>query len=59
MDREQKLSAIWRAKHPDYKNIRADGTKAVSVRRHGGTWSVPLSALTDAEIDRMMELVRR
>jgi len=48
-ERKAKLAAIWRATAGDY---RADyrGVKYVMVLR-GGTCSVPLASLTDAEIE--------
>lgn len=54
MTREQKLAAIWRTTHQDYKGKREDGTKCVLVLRLGGTCSVPLSALTNEEIERKL-----
>lgn len=45
MDRKQQLALIYRHTHRDYK-----GNGAILVLREGGTHSVPLSCLTEAEI---------
>jgi hypothetical protein len=50
MTRDQKLAAIWRTTHADFKGKRDDGTRCILVLRDGGTHSVPLECLTDAEI---------
>lgn len=52
--REQKLAFIWRDTHADFKGKREDGTRCIMVLREGGSHSVPLESLTDAEIaDRL------
>jgi len=47
--RDKKLAAVWKHKHRDYKG-RIDGVRYVMVYRNG-TMSVPLTDLTDAEIE--------
>jgi hypothetical protein len=47
--REEKLLAIWRNTHADFKG-KIDGKACILVLREGGTHSVPLSDLTDEEI---------
>jgi hypothetical protein len=47
--RDRKLMAVWKHKHRDYKG-RIDGVRYVLVYRNG-TMSVPLTDLTDAEIE--------
>jgi hypothetical protein len=47
--REEKLLAIWRNTHADFKG-KIDGKACILVLREGGTHSVPLSSLTDEEI---------
>lgn len=49
MTLEQKLAAIWRTTHRDYKGA-IDGVRYILVLRNGGTQSVALSDLTEAEI---------
>jgi hypothetical protein len=49
--RDDKLRAIWRTTHADFKGKRDDGTRCILVLREGGTHSVPLESLTDAEIN--------
>jgi hypothetical protein len=51
MTREQKLKAVWRNTHRDFKGI-IDGKKYVLVLREGGTQAVQLDQLTDAELAR-------
>ncbi len=51
MTKDQKLAAIWKATHADYKGVH-NGEKSILVLRSGGTTIVPLSELTDAEIER-------
>lgn len=46
---DKRLAAIWRATHNDFKGIN-NGSRCVLVLREGGTCSVPLSCLTEAEI---------
>lgn len=52
MTRDQKLRAIWKNKHRDFKGTM-DGVKTILVYRNGTTL-VPLDDLTDAEIERLM-----
>jgi hypothetical protein len=52
MTRDEKLAAVWKATHRDYKG-KIDGKKAVMVYRNGTT-SVPLDDLTNAEIIRLL-----
>lgn len=47
--RDKKLDAVWKHKHRDYKG-RINGTRCVLIYRNGTT-SVPLTDLTDAEIE--------
>jgi hypothetical protein len=47
--REEKLAAIWRNTHADFKG-KIDGKACILVLREGGTHSVPLTDLTDEEI---------
>jgi hypothetical protein len=47
--REEKLVAIWRNTHADFKG-KIDGKACILVLREGGTHSVPLTDLTDDEI---------
>jgi hypothetical protein len=47
--REEKLAAIWRNTHADFKG-KIDGKACILVLREGGTRSVPLTDLTDDEI---------
>jgi hypothetical protein len=47
--REEKLLAIWRNTHADFKG-KIDGKACILVLREGGTHSVPLTDLTDDEI---------
>jgi hypothetical protein len=48
--RDQKLAVIWRSTHADFKG-RIDGERHILVLREGGTHSVPLTDLTDEEIE--------
>lgn len=48
-EREKKLMLVWKHKHRDYKG-RINGERYVMVYRDG-TMSVPLTDLTDAEIE--------
>ena len=50
MTREQKLAAIWRTTHRDFRGKLPDGTKTILVYRNGTTL-VALDNLTDAEIE--------
>lgn len=52
MTREQKLTAIYRSMHRDYKGSM-DEVKTVMIYRNG-TCLVPLDDLTDAEIENLM-----
>lgn len=58
MTREQKLQAIWKHTHRDFKGI-ISGARCILVLRSGGTCSVPLSALTDAEIKSRQPATKR
>jgi hypothetical protein len=49
LTREEKLLAIWRNTHADFKG-KIDGKACILVLREGGTHSVPLTDLTDEEI---------
>lgn len=49
LTRDQQLALIYRHTHADYKG-RSNGYRCILVLRVGGTHSVPLSDLTDAEI---------
>jgi len=51
MNRDEKLKAIWRKTHRDFKG-EIDGVKTVMVFRQGGSTLVSLEGLTDAEIER-------
>jgi hypothetical protein len=51
-ERDKKLAAVWKRKHRDYKGI-INGERYVMVYRQG-TMSVPLTDLTDAEIEDML-----
>lgn len=52
MTREQKLTAIWKTTHKDYKG-HLNGERSIMVYRNG-TCIVLLKDLTDAEIaDRL------
>jgi hypothetical protein len=53
MSRATKLALIWKHTHRDYKG-KIDGVKYVLVLREGGTCSVALTDLTDAEVIRLM-----
>lgn len=48
-ERDKKLALVWRHKHRDYKGL-INGVRYVMVYRNG-TMSVPLSDLSDAEIE--------
>jgi hypothetical protein len=47
-ERDKKLAAIWRHTHRDFKGV-TNGVRYILVLRDGGTMSVPLDSLTDAE----------
>jgi hypothetical protein len=49
MDRKKQLAAVWRNTHRDFKG-KINGVRGILVLREGGTHSVPLDDLTDAEI---------
>lgn len=49
MTREQKLAAIWKATHPDYKGM-SNGRRSILVYRNGTT-IVCLDELTEKEIE--------
>lgn len=55
MTRAQKLTAIYRATHRDYKGKLPDGTRTIMIYRNG-TCLVALDDLTDAEIERLLPL---
>lgn len=48
-ERDKKLALVWKHMHRDYKG-RVNGERHVMVYRNG-TMLVPLSDLTDAEIE--------
>jgi hypothetical protein len=48
-ERDKKLALVWKHKHRDYKG-RINGERYVMIYRNG-TMSVPLTDLTDAEIE--------
>ncbi len=48
MSRDERLKAVWRFKHPDYRGI-FEGSRQVLIYRNG-TVSVPLESLSDDEI---------
>jgi len=62
--RDKKLALIYRHTDRNYKGKLPDGTKTVLVLRAGGTQLVPLTDLTDFEVDKkfaavaMMEVKR-
>ena len=59
MTRKQKLAAIWKNTHKDYKG-KLDGVKGILVLRNVGTTIVNLEDLTDAEIeDRMQGIYKK
>ena len=47
--RDKKLMAVWKNKHRDFKG-RINGVRYIMIYRNG-TMSVPLTDLTDAEIE--------
>src|SRR6266581_1549011 len=49
----EKLDLIWSRTHLDYRGA-TESERYVLVLREGGTWSVPLTALTDEEIERLL-----
>jgi len=49
-ERDQKLRAVWQGTHRDYKGT-INGQRHILVLRKGGTASVPLTDLTDDEIN--------
>lgn len=55
MNLQQKLNLIWRNTPTEYKSTKS-GYRSLLVLREGGTWLVPLSDLTVAEIERMVGL---
>lgn len=46
---DPRLAAIWKATHRDFKGV-FEGSRQILVLRAGGTCSVPLESLTEAEI---------
>jgi hypothetical protein len=58
MNNQQKLNLIWRKTPAEYKSTRG-GFRSLLVLREGGTWLVPLSDLTETEIDRMVGFEKR
>jgi len=56
MTRKQKLAAVWRTTHRDYKGT-IDGVRSIMVLR-GGTTLVALDDLTDAEIESRLPKVK-
>lgn len=60
MTRQQKLDAIWNAKHPDFRGITADGRRTILVNGGGlGTMLAYLDGLSDQEIEALLPRVRR
>ena len=55
--RDKKLASVWKHKHRDYKG-RINGVRYVMVYRNG-TMSVPLTDLTDAEIEDSLPAAAR
>ena len=51
MTRAEKLKLVWRKTHRDYKGL-IKGERYVLVLRTGGTQLVPLTDLTDEEIEQ-------
>jgi hypothetical protein len=59
MSRSQKLALIWKHTHRDYRG-KINGERAILVFRSGnGTCSVPLTALTDAEVADKLSFAER
>ncbi len=58
MTREQELKLIYRHTHRDFKG-KIGGSGAVLVMRNGGTTLVMMTALTDAEIAKMLPSAER
>lgn len=58
MNRDQKLAAIYKHTHADYKGT-LNGKKTIMVLRNGGTCLVALDDLTDDEIKRKMPPIRK
>jgi len=50
--KSEKLDAIWKKMHSDYKSD-SNGVKKVMVMRSGGSTLVPLTELTSAEVDKL------
>jgi len=50
MTRSEKLDLIYKNTHRDYKG-EYNGERSILALREGGTTIVPLSQLTDAEIE--------
>lgn len=50
MTRNEKLDAVYRATHADYKG-KINGQRSIMVLRSGGTTIVPLHDLTDKEVE--------
>jgi hypothetical protein len=53
MTQEQKLHLIFKHMHTDYKSGRGE-LRSILILRSGGTHLVPLTALTDDEIERLL-----
>lgn len=53
MTHQQKLNAIWRVTHRNYKGFHA-GVRTIMVLREGGTHLVALADLTEDEITRLL-----
>ena len=49
-ERRTKEAVVWRTTHADFRGTREDGTRVILVLRTGGTTSVALSDLTEAEL---------
>lgn len=55
--RDQKLELIWRSTHKDYRSVLAGQRMILIYREQHGTCLVPLSALTNDEIERKLPKV--
>jgi hypothetical protein len=51
--REIKLQMIWKKTHRDFKG-KVEGKRSILVNREGATCLVPLTDLTDEEIERRL-----
>ncbi len=53
MTRAEKLNAVWRDTDKDYRSV-TNGERRILVLRQGSTQLVPLTCLTDEEIERRL-----